>query len=255
MKKYLCLGLLFVCSQVVYAKDYAMGYLAPIRSVTVSSEVTGIVDEYSSEIGDAIAQGEVLVKLSIVDNLLNVKLAKAELGVSQNELITQEKQLQRFASLYKTKGISASDYDEQNRVTTLSRAQVEVDKIKLAMAQREKDKSEIKAPFSGTILKRNVELGQFIPSGEALYTLVDLHKVKVQFHLLESDILATKVGDKVSVIIPALNNKVMAGKVDILAPAFEAGEPGFLVEVVVDNPEQILKAGMQAKVEWAEQGV
>ncbi|MEZ8738614.1 efflux RND transporter periplasmic adaptor subunit [Photobacterium swingsii] len=253
--KYLGVITLFVISPFAASEDYAMGSLVPVRSVTVSSEVTGVVDKFDKEVGDSIALGEVLVKLSIEDNALNVKLAKAELGVSQHELTTQEKQLQRFSSLYKTKGISASDYDEQHRKTRLSRAQVEVDKIKLAMVQREKEKSEVKAPFSGVILKRNIELGQYIPSGEKLYTLVDMSQVKVQFYLLESDVMSTQKGDSVNVIIPALNNKSVKGYVDILSPAFEADDPGFLVEVIIDNTQSELKPGMQARVEIAEQGV
>ncbi|WP_261858723.1 efflux RND transporter periplasmic adaptor subunit [Photobacterium sanguinicancri] len=257
MNKYLKdLGVitLFIISPFAMSEDYAMGSLVPVRSVTVSSEVTGIVDEFDKGVGDSIAAGEVLVKLSIADNALNIKLAKAELDVSLHELTTQEKQLQRFSSLYETKGISASDYDEQHRKTRLSRAQVEVDKIKLAMVQREKEKSEVKAPFSGLILKRNIELGQFIPSGEKLYTLVDMSKVKVEFYLLESDVMSTHKGDVVNVIIPALNNKSVQGYVDILSPAFEAGDPGFLVEVIVDNTGSKLKPGMQARVKLAEQG-
>lgn len=236
------------------ADNYVTGQLVAVRSVIISNEVTGVVDEFNKDIGDQVSVGEALAKLSIADNLLNVQLAQAELAVSLNELTIQEKQLQRYQALYKTKGISASEFDEQRRKTNTNKAQVEVDKIKLAMATREQDKSEIKAPFTGVILTRNLELGQFIPAGEALYTLVDMSQVKVRFYLLESDVIAINVGDTVHVTIPALNNKKLAGRVIILAPAFQTNEPGFLVEVLLENRQLNLKPGMQARVELAEKG-
>lgn len=237
------------------ANNYVTGQLVAVRSVIISNEITGVVDEFNKDIGDQVSAGEALAKLSIADNLLNVQLAQAELAVSVNELNIQEKQLQRYQALYKTKGISASEFDEQRRITNTNKAQVEVDKIKLAMAKRQQYKSQIKAPFSGVILTRELELGQFIATGEALYTLVDMSQVKVRFYLLESDVITINVGDTVHVTIPALNNKQLSGSVLILAPAFQANEPGFLVEVLVENSRRDLKPGMQARIALAEQGV
>lgn len=237
------------------ANNYVTGQLVAVRSVIISNEITGVVDEFNKDIGDQVSAGEALAKLSIADNLLNVQLAQAELAVSVNELNIQEKQLQRYQALYKTKGISASEFDEQRRKTNTNKAQVEVDKIKLAMAKRQQYKSQIKAPFSGVILTRELELGQFIATGEALYTLVDMSQVKVRFYLLESDVITINVGDTVHVTIPALNNKQLSGSVLILAPAFQANEPGFLVEVLVENSRRDLKPGMQARIALAEQGV
>jgi len=243
-----------ISSNYKFADNYVTGQLVALRSVTISNEVTGVVDEFNKDIGDQVSVGEALAKLSIADNLLNVQLAEAELAVSLNELQIQEKQLQRYQALYKTKGISASEYDEQRRKTNTNKAQVEVDKIKLAIAKRQQDKSEVKAPFSGVILTRSLELGQFIPTGEPLYTLVDMSQVKVRFYLLESDVLTINVGDVVHVTIPALNKQKLIGNVVILAPAFQTNEPGFLVEVLLENSRRNLKPGMQARIELADQG-
>lgn len=252
MKKIVLYSLTLLLSPLSMAENYVMGQLVPIRSVTVSNEVVGVIDEFTKEIGDSVTKGDTLVKLSVADNLLNVQLAKAELAVSQNELEIQEKQLQRYKSLYQKKGISASQYDEQRRITNTNKAQVEVDKIKLAIAKREQEKSQVKAPFSGFILTRNVESGQYIPMGNPLYTLVDTTQVKVQFYLLENDVIDTHIGDIVSVTIPALSNKKLTGKVVIMAPAFQQQDPGFLVEVLLENASNELKSGMQARVQLTE---
>lgn len=252
LSKSTCLLLITILSPFVMAENYVMGQLVPIKSVTLSNEVTGIVDTFSKDIGDSVKQGEVLVKVSVVDNQLNVALSEAELAVSKNELEIQEKQLLRVESLYKKKGISASEFDEQRRITNVSRAQLEVDKIKLAMVKREQDKSQVKAPFSGFILTRSIELGQFVPTGDPLFTLVDMTQVKVRFYLLETDVVHTNVGDNVAVTIPSLEGKIFTGTVDIIAPAFQTNEPGFLVEVILANTSNELRPGMQARVQLSE---
>ncbi|QFI39889.1 efflux RND transporter periplasmic adaptor subunit [Moritella marina ATCC 15381] len=241
-------------NNVQLADNYVTGQLVAARSVIISSENSGIVDEFNKDIGDKVQAGETLAKLSIADNVLNVELAQAELAVSLNELKIQQKQLQRYQALYNKNGISASEFDEQRRKTNTNKAQVEVDKIKLAMAKREQDKSQISAPFSGVILTRDLELGQFIPAGLSLYTLVDMDKVKVRFYLLELDVVSVNVGDAVTVTIPALKNKQLTGHIQILAPAFQTNEPGFLVEVLLDNSKHDLKPGMQARVQFIELG-
>ena len=257
MQQLIKAGLLFgfiFTSTLSMANNYVVGQLIPFRSVTLSSEISGIVDQYSKDVGDEVQTGEVLVKLSIKDNDLSVSLANAQLNLSLNEFKTQNKQLVRYQKLYESKGISISEFDEQHSKTNASRSQYEVDKIKLLIAQRQKDKSQLKAPFSGFVLTRSVELGQLIPSGQSLYSLVDMTKVKVRFHLLESDVITVKKGDRVNVKIPALNNRSVIGQVAILAPAFQSNDPGFLVEVLIDNNDGQLKPGMQAHVEVISKG-
>jgi len=236
------------------ANDYIIGQLIPLRSVTLSSETTGVVDKFTKDVGDEVNQGEVLVNLSIIDNGLSVSLAKAQLALSLSDLETQDKQLIRYKKLYKSAGISNSELDEQLRLKNASQAQVEVDKIKLLIAKRQQQKSQLSAPFSGVVLSRSVELGQFIPAGQPLYSLVDMTKIKVRFHLLESDIITVSKGDRVNVVIPALNDDVVVGLVAILAPAFVSGDPGFLVEVIIDNDAMLLKPGLQARVELRSKG-
>lgn len=227
--------------------NYVVGQLVSARQVVIRSEVGGVVDAYYKKVGDSVEKGENLLALSIKDNTLSVDLAKYELQVSQSELSAQDKQLKRYQSLYKTKGISASAFDEQRRVTDVSRAKFNVTKTQLAIAQRTLDKSTPDSPFNGIILTRSVELGQFISAGDPLYTVVDMSQVKVRFYLLESDISAVGKGDEVTVKIPSLN-KTVPGKVTLVSPAFQAEDPGFMVEVNLPNPAGKFKPGMQAHV-------
>ncbi|WP_028865891.1 efflux RND transporter periplasmic adaptor subunit [Psychromonas aquimarina] len=227
--------------------NYVVGLLVPAKQVVIRSEVGGVVDAYYKKVGSRVEQGENLLALSVEDNTLSVELAKYELDVSQSELNAQEKQLKRYQSLYKTKGISASVFDEQRRVTDISRAQFNVSSTKYDIARRFFAKSTPDSPFNGIILTRSVELGQFISVGDPLYTVIDMSVVKVRFYLLESDLSEVAEGDKVEVKIPSLQQSV-TGRVTLVSPAFQAQDPGFMVEVDVNNPKGELKPGMQAHV-------
>ncbi|WP_019616756.1 efflux RND transporter periplasmic adaptor subunit [Psychromonas ossibalaenae] len=227
--------------------NYVVGQLAAAKQVVIRSEVGGVVDAYYKEVGNRVDKGENLLALSVEDNTLSVDLAKYELDVSQSELNAQQKQLQRYQSLYKNKGISASAFDEQRRVTDVSRATLNVTKTLYAIAQRTFAKSIPDSPFSGLILTRSVELGQFISVGDPLYTVIDTSLVKVRFYLLESDLTEVTEGDKVEVKIPSLKQTV-TGRVSLVSPAFQAQDPGFLVEVDLFNPKGEFKPGMQAHV-------
>ena len=235
----------------IYAADldrhYIVGQLVPAREVVIRSEVGGIVDAYYKKVSDPVELGEPLLALSIEDNALSVELAKYQLAVSQSELDAQDKQLQRYQSLYKSKGISVSDFDEQHRITQVSRANLNVTQTQFAIAQRTLDKSTPESLFNGVVLKRSIELGQFISVGDALYTIVDMSQVKVRFYLLESDIREVSKGAQVKVEIPSLK-QTLFGKVTLVAPAFQVGDPGYTVEVSLDNADGRFKAGMQAHV-------
>lgn len=97
------------------------------------------------------------------------------------------------------------------------------------------------------ILTRSIELGQFISVGDPLYTIVDMSQAKVRFYLLESDIGEASKGAQIKVEIPSLKQTVM-GEVTLVAPAFQIGEPGYMVEVSLNNAAGDFKPGMQAHV-------
>ncbi|WBA80245.1 efflux RND transporter periplasmic adaptor subunit [Endozoicomonas sp. GU-1] len=227
--------------------QYSVAPLLPEKLVVVRSQVSGVVDAYNFENGDPVKKGNPLLAISARDYTLNLNLARYELDVSKSELATQQKQLARFQSLYKTKGISASDLDNQTRLTNISQAQRNASNVRYDIARETLNKSAPKAPFSGVIVKRTVELGQFISVGDPLYTIVDTQQLKARFHLLEADFTRLKKGDQLKVVVPSIGQS-LTGHVTVLSPAIQADAPGFLVEVTVNNRAGKLSAGMESRV-------
>ncbi len=227
--------------------QYSVAPLLPEKLVVVRSQVSGVVDAYNFENGDPVKKGNALLAISARDYTLNLNLARYELDVSKSELATQQKQLARFQSMYKTKGISASDLDNQTRLTNISQAQRNASNVRYDIARETLNKSAPKAPFSGVIVERTVELGQFISVGDPLYTIVDTQQLKARFHLLEADFTRLKKGDQLKVVVPSIGQS-LTGHVTVLSPAIQTDAPGFLVEVTVNNGAGKLSAGMESRV-------
>lgn len=243
MKKLLlCLCMISMNS---FANNYVVGKLIPEKIVTVRSEVNGVVDSFNVDNGDEVSLGSSLASISKQDYTLNIHLAKYDLDVKKAELEMQEKQLQRYRSLFKNKGISEGDFENQLRLTQIGRAEYNISKTQYEIAQRVLDKSTPDAPFDGVITLRSVEVGQFISVGDPLYIIADLSKLKVRFHLLESDFQQFHKGDSVTVIVPSLD-KTLTGRVTLLSPLMQDNDPGFLVEITLDKGS--LHPGMEVYV-------
>ncbi|EGR0306909.1 efflux RND transporter periplasmic adaptor subunit [Vibrio alginolyticus] len=253
MKINLILISTIVASNLLYAsEDYVVGQFIPEKSVVIRSEVVGTVDSYNYDNGDPVKKGQELLLLSPKDYALSLDLARNELDVQRSELDVQLKQLKRYQSLLKKKGVSVSDVDNQVRVTNVSRAQFNVSHTHYKIAERTLDKASPDAPFNGVIINRSVELGQFISVGDALFTIADMERLKVRFRLLEIDFNRFTKGEKVKVEVPSVGQTI-DGTITLLSPAFQNSEPGFLVEVTVDNANGKLNPGMESYVYFNDQ--
>lgn len=251
MKTNLVLAFLCSISLTTFADDYVVGQLAPKKTVIVKSEVSGVVDQFNVDNGDTVTLASPLLSISKIDYSLNLELAKFDIDVKYAELETQEKQLLRYQSLLKSNGISKGNFEEQLRITNISRAQYSISKTQYKIAERALNKASLKAPFGGFVTQRSVEVGQFISVGDPLYTIADLTKLIVQFYLLETDFDQFQKGDNVNVYIPS-TEQTLSGIVSTFSPVKQDNTPGFLVEVTLDNTHNQLYPGMEVYIHFNE---
>lgn len=108
-------------------------------------------------------------------------------------------------------------------------------------------KVSIRSPFSGTVLERNVEEGDYVKSGTALYHIADLSKVWVQIDAYESDLPLLARGNKVLIEIDALPGETLSGEVAFIDPVVDKRTRTTRVRVEVPNPTGALRPGMFAE--------
>ncbi|MCL1047179.1 efflux RND transporter periplasmic adaptor subunit [Shewanella electrodiphila] len=244
---YLCLF-----STYSFASNYIVGKLIPEKSVIIRSEVSGVVDSFQVDSGDPVSLNTPLLSISHIDYGLNVDLARYNIDVKRSELEAQENQLKRYQSLLKSKGISEGTFENQLRLTNISRAEHNMSKTEYEISQRTLAKAAPQAPFDGVVTQRSIEVGQFISVGDSLYSIADFSKLKVSFHLLESDFDQFVKGDSVKVTIPSIPLQV-TGKISLFSPVMQENAPGFAVEVTLENADNQLHPSMEVYVHFNEE--
>lgn len=229
----------FVSTQVVKASTWvaqlqAIGTVRAAKSIDVSTDASGIVTTIAFRSGQQVQAGQLLVKLRT--DSVESALTKAKIAL-QNDL----KNYQRFKALLPSHYVSQSDID------TL-RATIAKDKADVAQQQASLNQLIIKAPFTGYLGIRQIEVGQYLPAGQAIVNLESLDTVYVDFDVSERFIDKVKVGDQITVSSGSYTNKQFTGKILALSHAIDAKNRSLKVRAQVENPNQLLLTGMSVNV-------
>jgi len=227
----------------------SVGRLVANREVTLSAEVRGVVESYNADVGDRVKNGQNLVRVDQTDYLLALKEAEANLEVNQARLDAMEKSFERSRNLLTRNVISQNAFEKSEADFKSSRASVAHGKVLVDIARERLNKTWISAPFSGLIAYRMVEKGQTVGVGQPVMTLVDLAPMRVRVYLTERDYVHLDWKDPVSVTIEASPESVFKGRIDRIGIKADERTNTFDLEILVENPDLFLKAGMTAKVQ------
>jgi HlyD family secretion protein len=184
--------------------------------------------------------------------------AKAALDVARARLANVESQKRRAEELFKTESISEMEYDQALLDHATAKAEVIRAGIAVENARIEMDDTDIRAPITGTIIEKNVESGQVISSptrdvgeGTLLLKMADLSRVRVRTLVDETDIGKIGAGLPATVTVAAYASRPFDGVVAKIEPqaVTEQNVTMFPVLVGIENPEGLLKPGMNCEVE------
>jgi membrane fusion protein (multidrug efflux system) len=187
----------FIVKPVVMDQSITVsGTLIPFEETVLMSDVAGRVVSINLPEGGTVKQGTILVKL--FDGDLQAQLQKA-----QAQLEIAEQTLKRQAELLKVNGISQADYDQAALQANSSKADIEVLKAQIR-------KTEVQAPFDGTIGLRNISLGAQVAPSTPLVTIRAIHQLKLDFSIPEKYSTQIKPGTKVNFLVQGDEKKYEA---------------------------------------------
>jgi membrane fusion protein (multidrug efflux system) len=227
----------------------SVGRLAPDREVVVSAQVTGIVLALNADVGAKVASGAALVRLDPTDYTLAQDEAEANLLAAQARLSAADKNFTRAKRLLPEKAISQELFDAAEAEYRTSRALVSQLTAAVDIARQRLNKTTIYAPFDGHVVQRFVELGQNVAVGEAVMGIADMQAMRVKIHINENDYLHLDMDDPVSVVVEAYSDESFVGRVDKIGIKADARTNTFEVEILLENPRFIFKAGLTARVD------
>ncbi len=202
----------------------------PYREVNLGLTNGGRVTEITADKGDKVVKGNVLLETD--DTILRATYESAQAAWEY-----QQKEFKRNQRLFADGSITEAQLDAASLAHANARAQYE-------MAKKNYEEATLKSPFSGIVTMRNTEIGDMLSPGSPAFRIIDMSKVKIQAGIPEKHINGFREGNKVSINIDALPGKTFEGRINYISPEASAGVRTFLAEIVVDNSDNVLHAGV-----------
>jgi len=210
----------------------AVGTMQAIQSVDVAPQVSGIVSEIAFEPGQRVKKGDVLVRLDT--NVEAADLKRLEAARRMNQLTfdrarqLNEKQFSSQAALDQAKAALDQSEAETARIRALN------------------DQKILRAPFSGVLGVRHVNLGQYVGPGTKLVGLQSLDSLYANLSLPEQRLAEVKVGYSVSIKVDTFRDREFTGKITTIDPQLDQSNRMVLVQATVENADHLLRPGMFA---------
>ncbi len=208
----------------------AVGDLAAVHQVNVTSDVGGRITGIMFEAGSTVKAGSPLVQLFDAPDQGDLASFKAQAVVAQ-------------LSLDRAKQLAAKQFGPQ---ATVDSAQAAYDQAIAGISKTEAIISQklVRAPFDGELGVRHVEVGQFLTAGTQIVTLTDLSMLYANFTVTEKQSAQLKVGQTVRVVVDAYPKRDFEGKITAIEPQISTDTRNIHVQATIANPDHILKPGM-----------
>ena len=225
-----------------------------MTSVTVGTQVSGIVSKLYVDYNSKVTKGQVIAELDRTNLTSELNTAKANLSSAQSSLNYEKANHQRYETLYKKGLVSADEYENARLSYEKAVQQVKTAQESVKKAETNLNYATITSPIDGVVLSKAVEEGQTVAasfSTPELFTIAqDLTNMRVIANVDEADIGDVKEGERVSFTVDAFPNDVFEGQVTQVRQEATTTNNVVTYEVVISAPnEQLkLKPGLTANV-------
>jgi len=210
----------------------AVGDLAAVHQVNVTSDVSGRITDIMFTPGATVKAGSPLVQLFDGPDQGDLASFKAQATGAQ-------------LALDRAKQLAARQFGPQ---ATADAAQATYDTANAGIAKTEAIISQklVRAPFDGVLGVRHVEVGQFLTAGTMIVTLTDLSQIYANFTVTEKESATLKNGQTVRIAVDAYPGKLFEGKITTVEPQINTDTRNIRVQATIANPDHVLKPGMFA---------
>lgn len=232
----------------------ATGTIEPVTSVTVGTQVSGIVSKIYVDYNSVVKKGQVIAELDKTNLTSELNTAKANLASAQSSLNYENDNYKRYKTLYSKGLVSADEYESAKLSYDKARQTVVSSKEQLAKAQTNLGYATITSPIDGVVLSKAVEEGQTVAasfSTPELFSIAkDLKDMRVIADIDEADIGEVKEGEHVTFTVDAFPNDTFDGTVTQVRQEATTTNNVVTYEVVISAPnaDLKLKPGLTANV-------
>ncbi|WP_455517983.1 efflux RND transporter periplasmic adaptor subunit [Leyella stercorea] len=232
----------------------ATGTIEPVTSVTVGTQVSGIVSKLFVDYNSVVKKGQVIAELDKTNLMSQLNTAKTQLATAQSQLNYQTANYNRYKTLFEKGLVAADDFDNAKLSYTQAKEQMASAKEEVQRAQTNLGYATITSPIDGVVLSKSVEEGQTVAasfSTPELFTIAqDLTNMQVVADVDEADIGDVKEGERVSFTVDAYPDDTFEGEVKQVRQEATTTNNVVTYEVVISAPnaDLKLKPGLTANV-------
>ena len=232
----------------------ATGTIEPVTSVTVGTQVSGIVSKLYVDYNSVVKKGQVIAELDKTNLMSQLNSAKTQLATAQSQLNYQTTNFNRYKTLYQKGLVAADDFDNAKLSYKQAKEEVASAKEEVQRAQTNLGYATITSPIDGVVLSKSVEEGQTVAASYStpeLFTIaLDLTNMQVVADVDEADIGDVKEGERVSFTVDAYPDDTFEGTVKQVRQEATTTNNVVTYEVVISAPnaDLKLKPGLTANV-------
>ena len=211
-----------------------IGSAEAIQGVTVSADLPGTVDKIHFDSGRWVKEGDVLVEL-------DTRQERAQLAAMEAQSELAKVNFGRTEQLVKEGVVARTEYD--NAIAQQKSTEANVGEIKATIARK-----TIKAPFSGILGIRQINLGQYLAAGQPIVSLQSLNPIYVNFGVPQQDTSQMQVGRQINVTSDNVPGMKFTGRVTALDSVVNETTRNIQIQAIVNNPSGKLRPGMFVQV-------
>ena len=232
----------------------ATGTIEAVTSVTVGTQVSGIVNKLYVDYNSVVKKGQVIAELDKTNLISELNTAKANLAGTESNLSYQSANMKRYQTLYKKGLVSADEYENALLAYRQAKEQVASSRENVQRAQTNLGYATITSPIDGTVISKSVEEGQTVAASfntPELFTIAkDLKNMQVIANVDEADIGGVAVGNRVNFTVDAYPDDTFEGVVKQVRLEATTTNNVVTYEVVISAPnaDLKLKPGLTANV-------
>lgn len=232
----------------------ATGTIEAVTSVTVGTQVSGIVNKLYVDYNSVVKKGQVIAELDKTNLVSELNTAKANLASTESNLSYQSANMKRYQTLYKKGLVSADEYENALLAYRQAKEQVASSRENVQKAQTNLGYATITSPIDGTVISKSVEEGQTVAASfntPELFTIAkDLKNMQVIANVDEADIGGVAVGNRVNFTVDAYPDDTFEGVVKQVRLEATTTNNVVTYEVVISAPnaDLKLKPGLTANV-------
>lgn len=237
---------------VVVAADAASGgqtwdgTVEAVREAALSAQTGGRVTAVDADVNDRVAAGQVLLRLTVVEQQAGVDAARAQLRAAEASAAEAERQFQRYAALSKGEYVSRAQLDQARAARDAANAARDAARAQLSSAGQNADYTTVRAPYAGIVSARDVEPGETVGPGQRLLTVYAPDDLRIEVRVPQSAADAIRAQPGARVVFD--DGRAVDARQVIVFPAADAASHSVTVRVLLPALDTPPAPGRTAKV-------